>query len=107
MDKKIISIISYFSIIGWVIAFVFFNNGTEKASLAKYHLKQAFGLAILGVLVSIGEYLTLSLIPAFVSTILNLILLVLAIIGIVNAVKEEEKPLPLIGEMFVNKFDFI
>jgi uncharacterized membrane protein len=40
-------------------------------------------------------------------TILSFGLLILWIIGIVNAVNEEEKPVPLVGNLFVDKFDFI
>lgn len=109
MDKKTISIISYITIIGWVIAFIVFNNGVEKASLAKYHLKQALGLAVLGILLSIAQVIVLSIVPSIgiVFTILSALIFVLWIIGIINAAKEEEKPLPIIGAMFADKFDFI
>jgi uncharacterized membrane protein len=109
MDKKTISIISYITIIGWVIAFITYNNGNEKASLAKYHLKQSLGLAILGVLLSIAQVIILPIVPAIsiVFTVLSLLIFVLWILGIINAVKEEEKPLPVIGAMFADKFDFI
>jgi uncharacterized membrane protein len=40
-------------------------------------------------------------------TIIGLGIFVLWIIGIVNAVNEEEKPVPLVGNLFVDKFDFI
>jgi uncharacterized membrane protein len=109
MDKKTISIISYITIIGWVIAFIVFNNGAEKATLAKYHLKQALGLGVLGFLLSIAQIIILPIVPSIsiVFTILSAVIFVLWILGIINAAKEEEKPLPIIGAMFVDKFDFI
>lgn len=108
MDKKVISIISYITIIGWIIAFVLYNNG-EKSSLAKYHLKQSLGLGILGLVLGIAGMIIIPIVPAIsiVFTILNVVIFILWILGIINATKEEEKPLPLIGGMFTNQFDFI
>lgn len=105
MDKKTLSIVSYITIIGWLIAY--FSN-SEKTSLAKYHLKQSFGLFLTSVVVGIILGVLLSIIPIpFIDNIYSLAILVLIIIGILNASKEEEKPLPIIGAMFENKFDFI
>ena len=55
MDNKTLSIVSYITIIGWVIAYFV---GKDKADdLLKYHLKQGFGLFIFsfiwGILISI------------------------------------------------------
>jgi uncharacterized membrane protein len=109
MSKKTISIISYITIIGWIIAFLVYNNETEKSSLAKFHLKQSLGLGILGILNFILEGVVVSFAPSasILFTIIGLGLLILWIIGIVNAVNEEEKPVPLVGNLFVDKFDFI
>ena len=105
MSKKTISIISYITIIGWIIAFLVYNNETEKSSLAKFHLKQSLGLGILGLLSEVLSNLVPSLDLGL--TILSVGLLILWIIGIVNAVNEEEKPVPLVGNLFIDKFDFI
>lgn len=105
MDKKTLSIVSYITIIGWLIAY--FSN-SEKTSLAKYHLKQSFGLFLTTVVVGVVLTIILSIIPIpFVDNIYSLGILVLIIIGILNASKEEEKPLPIIGVIFENKFNFI
>ena len=105
MSKKTISIISYITIIGWIIAFLVYNNQLEKSSLAKFHLKQSLGLGILGLLCEFLSYIVPSLDLGL--TILSLGLLILWIIGIVNAVNENEKPVPLVGNLFIDKFDFI
>ena len=109
MDKKMISIISYITIIGWIIAFIVYGNNIEKSSLAKFHLKQSLGLAILGVLNTIASLIVTPIVPVLgiVFTVISIIIFILWIIGIINASKEEEKPLPVIGSMFVNQFDFI
>lgn len=106
MDKKTISIISYITIIGWLIAY--FSN-SEKTSLAKFHLKQSFGLFLFTVIVGILIGVVTSFVPAIaiIDNIYSLLVLILIILGIINASKEEEKPLPIIGSMFVDKFAFI
>ncbi len=105
MDKKTLSIISYITIIGWLVAY--FSN-SEKSTLAKYHLKQSFGLFLISVVVGIILGVLLAIIPIpFIDNIYSLGILVLMILGIVNANSEEEKPLPIIGTMFEDKFDFI
>ena len=109
MDKKMISIISYITIIGWIIAFIVYGNNPEKSSLAKFHLKQSLGLAILGILNAVASVIVTPMVPSIgiVFTIISFAIFVFWILGIINASKEEEKPLPLIGSMFVDKFDFI
>ena len=65
MDKKTLSIVSYITIIGWVIAFIIYNGKTEKSSLEKFHLEQSLGLGILGVLnyiASINEVIAHSIV---------------------------------------------
>lgn len=103
MDNKTISIISYITIIGWLIAYLV---GKDKLdAFSKYHLRQSLGLAIIGVILSI-----IPISAFFLGMIINLVgllLLVLFIIGIINAVNGQMKPLPVIGKYFEDKFDFI
>ncbi|MDM1550290.1 DUF4870 domain-containing protein [Empedobacter falsenii] len=105
MDNKTLSIVSYITIIGWIIAYVI---GKDKADdLLKFHLKQALGLAIFtfiwGTLLRIIMYAVN--IP-FIG-ILGFASLILMIIGIINAANGVKKPLPIIGSMFEDKFAFI
>ena len=105
MDNKTLSIVSYITIIGWVIAYFV---GKEKADdLLKYHLKQGFGLFIFsfiwGILISILTGVT----GIYFLSFLSYISLILMIIGIINAVNSVKKPLPIIGKMFENNFGFI
>lgn len=109
MDKKTISIISYITIIGWVIAYVSHNNSAEKASLSRYHLKQSLGVAIIGILAGIVFNILAMVIPALalLFSLFSLAVVVLWIFGIINAVNRQEKPVPIVGAMFENKFGFI
>lgn len=109
MDKKTISIISYITIIGWVVAYVSHNNSPEKASLSRYHLKQSLGVAIIGIIAGIIFNVLAVAIPALalVFSLVSLAVVVLWVFGIINAVNQQEKPVPIVGAMFENKFDFI
>lgn len=108
MSNKTLAIVSYITIIGWVVAYFSFKDRTEKDSLTKYHLKQAFGLAVVSILLSIALNIILSIVPSlYFLSFVNLGILVLWVIGIINASNEAEKPLPLIGKMFEDKFSFI
>jgi uncharacterized membrane protein len=108
MNRKTISIISYLTIIGWVISFVVYHNG-GRSSFAQYHLKQSFGLGIFGAILAI-VFIPIIPIDPLISTIfaiLSFVILVVLLFGIINALNQKRKPIPLIGAMFVDRFNFI
>lgn len=105
MDNKTLSIVSYITIIGWLIAYFSAKDQTPKSALVTYHLKQAFGIAIVGLLVGVVGGIVPSLFTIF--SLLQLAVFVLWVFGIINAVNEVEKPVPVVGSLFENKFDFI
>ena len=105
MDNKTLSIVSYITLLGWLISFVI---GKEKSnSLLKYHLKQSLGLIIFSIVLSIILNVLMMVTKTGILGIFGFIPLVLMIIGIINAANNVEKPLPMIGKMFEGKFSFI
>lgn len=106
MNNKTLSIVSYITIIGWLIAY--FSGKDNANSLLKYHLRQSLGLLIVGIVFNVTLVIFSLLIPAFAYLgYLGYGFWALLITGIINANNEVEKPLPLIGKMFENKFAFI
>ncbi len=106
MTNKTLSIVSYLTVIGWIIAFF---SGKDKADdLLKYHLRQSLGLILTGLALSIAVNIVVSIIPAlsFIGY-LGIVVLVLLILGAINASNEVKKPLPIIGKVFENQFSFI
>lgn len=100
MDEKTIAIISYITIIGWIIAYV--QLGKNKSSLAIFHIRQslflmlcAFGICIIQMLFAFAPYLGW-IISMFFSLVM-LGFLVLWVIGLLNAINGEQKPLPIFG----------
>lgn len=103
MNSKATSVLSYFGVL-WFVAF-FAGTKDEKSV---YHLKQGFGLMITWTIAYLVYEILLRIsIPlALLMGFVFLFILVISIIGVVYAAKEEQKPLPLLGKMFEG-FNFI
>ena len=88
MNKKVTGIVSYFTWIGWLVAYL---AGDKEG--AKFHLNQSLVLLIAGLINSALSWIGIPWIPS----ILSLVLTVFWILGLVAAIKEEEKELPILG----------
>lgn len=108
MNNKTLSILSYITIIGWIVAYVKSKDVTPKSDLVIYHLKQGFGIFIISLITNIILSVVLLIVPAlFFLSYVGYAILILWVFGIINAVNEQKKPIPLIGKIFEDKFDFI
>lgn len=107
MNNKTFAIISYiFTPIGWLIAY--FAGKDTADSLLKYHLRQSLGLGIMSIIFNIVLRILASIVPALSFLgIIGLVFIVFWILGIINAANGAEKPIPVFGKMFENKFAFI
>lgn len=94
--NKCVSVISYLTPIGWLIAIVL--HGNHKSSLARFHLRQSLGLLITAAL--------LSFIP-LIGWVLNLGVLWFWILGLISAFTEQEKHVPVLGDFYQSHLDFI
>lgn len=109
MDQKTIGIVSYLTLIGWIIALVIYNGSNDKSSLAKFHLRQSLGIFATGFALQISIYIlafALKFLFAFVFVVW-ILMVVLWVIGLIAAVNGEEKPVPVLGEHFQRWFTFI
>ena len=82
MDKKTTGIVAYLTWIGLVIAFV---AGDKEG--AKFHLKQALVILLFSLL---------SVIPC-IGWLWGIFMIVCWVMGLIAAINEEEKPVPLLG----------
>ena len=96
MNKKITGIVAYFSWIGWLIAFL----AGDKAG-ARFHLNQSLVLMLVNLVWSV--IVTLLPIPGVITWIVNIAFTIFWILGLVYAIKEENKELPLIGSIRILK----
>lgn len=89
------------AIVGYILPILFFipliNESSKNSPFAKFHANQQLVLLIAAIAVDIIG----SVIPLLgwflILPIGSVVVLVLAILGIVNAAKGEMKPLPIIG----------
>lgn len=95
-DGKTIAIISYLTLIGLIIAFVM--NAEKKNSFARYHIVQSLGIMCTGI--AIGVISWIPFIGWFAAVAGSILLLVLWVVGLINAVNEREQPVPVLGEHF-------
>ena len=100
-NSKALAIITYITLIGWIIAFAL--NNKQKNALVSYHQRQALGIQLIyfsiAFVISITGLLSLQ--------VLFLGVFIFMIIGISNASKQLNKPLPLVGVYFENWFESI
>lgn len=109
MDAKTTAWVSYLWWIGWIISLVTSNNTNPKPSLVVFHLRQSLGLLAISTALWI---LNMMLIFGFsgwywIYTCLSVALFILWIIGLIAAVQGEEKPVPVLGPLFQQWFQFI
>lgn len=89
-NAKLFSILAYLGIL-WIVGLL----AAKDDVFVKYHVNQGLLLFLLGVAGSIVGIIPI--IGAIVGAIVSVVCFVLMILGIVNAVKGEMKPLPFIG----------
>ena len=90
------------AIVAYILFFVPLLTESKNDPFVKYHTKQGLALFIASFIVMIVS--RMPVIQLFTWP-LNIVVLILFIMGILNAVNGKEKPLPLIGR-FGEKFNF-
>ena len=99
MDDKTKSIVAHLTIIGWVIALVM--NQTEKGPNTSYYLRQMLGFMIMAI---IGSLIFSFIRVPFVGLIWSILMLILWVLSLMGALSGQQKPLPVVGEMFQQVF---
>lgn len=94
------------AIVAYVIFFIPLLTGdAQKDPFVKYHVKQGLVLFLLAVLVGIVNGIMPSYFWYAINWILSLALLVLFVVGIINAANGKQQPLPVVGK-FADVFRF-
>jgi uncharacterized membrane protein len=112
-DKgKTVAILSYITIIGFIIALVMNNDQNNKSDLGVFHLRQALGIYLTGIVLSIAQGIFL-FIP-FLGWIINaaislsmIALFIFWILGLISAVNSEKKAIPVVGDLYQSLFSSI
>ena len=98
-DGKKTAIISYVPVFGLPISF--FLNKDKKNSFASFHIRQSIGLNIL---YFINKWIVYSYFGITAGNIGKVGVLILFILGIIGALQEQQKLVPLLGEKFQEWF---
>ncbi len=100
MDAKTTSIISYITFIGWIVAYC---TGDKEG--AKFHLNQSLVIWIgfLAVFVANWVLVFIPIIGWLAVLAANIFLFVMWIMGLISAINQEEKEVPLIGQIKILK----
>ena len=96
MDGKTIAIVSYITLIGWVIALIL--NSEAKDKHASFHLRQMLMLMLAAVV--------LGWIP-ILGLIAGVVIFIFWILGLISAVNGTKKEVPILGPLAQKWFTFI
>lgn len=99
-NEKLCAVLSYLFIgLIWYLI----DEKIQKSKFAKYHVKQGLVLLITNIILCI-----IAGIPFFgwiIAPLIYIIILVLMVLGIISALADKEKELPIIGK-YAEKFKF-
>jgi len=95
------------AVVAYILFFIPLLTEAKNDPFVKYHVKQGLALFIAAIVVWIVNSILLfiPILGWMLSWLFSLFLLILVIIGIMNAARGEQKPLPVIGK-FGEKFKF-
>ncbi len=96
-EGKTIAIISYVTLIGTLIAYLM--NNDKKNEFAKFHIGQALRAWLAGIVITIAAGILAAITNIGALSYLQYVGVVLAVIGLVNAMNGEVKKIPLVGDI--------
>ena len=93
-NDKLISALSYFSMLVWVICYLVGGSKGYRSNFQKHHLNQSLILNLAGIVFGmVGRF------SGYLGSILGLAVFVLAIMGVVAVVQGRTTKLPIIGDI--------
>ena len=100
VEGKDIAIISHLTVIGLIIAIVM--NSSNKTEFGSYHIRQTLGLYLS--YVASGLLLFIPILGWIAAPIVAFLLLIMWIVGIINALNGYAKPMPVLGKKYQEWF---
>ena len=101
MNKKITGIVSYITIIGWIIAFL---AGDKEG--AKFHLNQSLVInlaSLVNNLILSRIFAIIPIIGGLLSLVVSVAIFIFWILSLIAAIKEENREIPYIGRIKILK----
>ena len=94
-EGKTMAIISYVTVIGLIVAY--FMNKDKNNEFVNFHIGQSLRIFILGIIISIGVSVLVSITGIGALSYLSWVPFILIVLGIMNAMNLKDEPLPVIG----------
>ncbi len=98
-DPRMVGVISYLTLLGWIIAYLLNKPRSETIS---FHMRQSLGTNLLFLASSLC--LMIPIIGWFVSIAGYLAGAIMWVFGLIYAIQEEEKVVPILGDRFQEWF---
>lgn len=92
-DPKVVGIVAYITLIGWIVALIM-NN--PKSEFGSFHIRQSLGIMLL--FFASAVVIVIPFIGWIASILGYLLAFVLWIVGLVGAVQQKTTPVPIIGD---------
>lgn len=104
---KMVAILSYCTLIGFIIAMVMNSDQKNKSELGVFHIRQALGLYITSFAMMFASFIlvfipVLGWIIAMLINIAYIGVFVFWILGLVSAINSEKKLMPVVGQFYQN-----
>lgn len=106
-QSRLISTISYITLIGWIIALILRQNEKPQSELGLFHLRQSFGIMILFFVASIAKVIFDTISLGVIGNVLWVGVFALWLIGLIGAIQGNFTKLPFIGDWFQENLKFI
>nr|WP_321407748.1 DUF4870 domain-containing protein [uncultured Carboxylicivirga sp.] len=104
---KTIAIISYITLLGWIIALIMRQSERPQSEISRFHLRQALGINLMGFVLSSIQYFLSFLYLGFIGGILGFAVFILWLMGLVAAINGKFRYIPFVGRWFDETFNFI
>ncbi len=106
-QSKTVAIVSYITIIGWIVALILRQNESPKSEFSRFHLRQSIGVHLILFASSIIRFVLAFLYLGFIGNIVWILGAIIWLIGLINAIQGDFKGIPFIGDWFEENFDFV
>ena len=105
INKKASQILCYCSLIGWLVAYLAGDKDNAKLDINQGLVLSLaeVGIGIIGAIFGLIPVFIMKIIFGLVVWLAEIVCLILAIMGIVNAAQGQEKELPIIGSIKIMK----
>jgi len=97
-EGKTLAIVSYFTFVGLIIAIIM--NLEKRNSFTSFHIRQMLGLIMMLIFSNLVE----EYINSLLGTAFWIITFVSWMFGLYHAIKEDYKPIPVLGDKFQEWF---